>query len=220
MNKTINIWILLLLLLLLPFGLAVGFNIDYTLFGWDIQGEELAGKQYIFNLGSGLILVLGVFKTVNRWLGMSMLYQKNKFRYSNAIASARIKRVLLYGIIEIVFLSIFSAFFFVLTTDTWVISAALLIILLEHLLHMILGYWIGLFRYGITKKAFVAVDRASSVIYFNGLRRISKHQDTIYFDYSNNLVLHIPTNLFEDEGEFLLNLKSVINTDKVFIEGF
>ena len=77
-----------------------------------------------------------------------------------------------------------------------------------------------MYRIGLTKKALVAVDRESRVIFFSGLRKVSKHQQTLYFEYSNELVLHMPMNMIPDEEVFMKELRQVVNPNKVFFEGF
>jgi hypothetical protein len=57
------------------------------------------------------------------------------------------------------------------------------------------------------------------LIYFTGLRKITVHQQTIYFDYIENLQLRFPTNCIEENklSGFFEKLETVIDKDRVFM---
>ena len=72
---------------------------------------------------------------------------------------------------------------------------------------------------GITSKAVVAADRDVSVLYFSGLRKVSIHQQSIYFDYIKGLQLSFPIDCMEkDQHDVFFNvLEEQVDTEKVFI---
>ena len=61
-------------------------------------------------------------------------------------------------------------------------------------------------------------DREIILIYFTGLRKVAIHQQTVYFDYINNLQLTFPLDCIEEENkqEFFEGLHKVIDKDRVF----
>ena len=73
------------------------------------------------------------------------------------------------------------------------------------------------FRVGISSKAIIVGDREVVVIYFEGLRKVSVDQQTIYFDYIKDLQLSFPTNciLDENKAEALEVLQNSLDKDKV-----
>ena len=72
---------------------------------------------------------------------------------------------------------------------------------------------------GITSKAVVVADRDVSVLYFSGLRKVSIHQQSIYFDYIKGLQLSFPIDCMEkDQHDVFFNvLEEQLDTDKVFV---
>jgi len=75
------------------------------------------------------------------------------------------------------------------------------------------------YRVGLSSKAILIADREIILIYFTGLRKITLHQQTIYFDYIENLQLTFPTNCIEDKNlsRFFEKLEEVIDKDRVFM---
>ncbi|MDG0973662.1 MAG: hypothetical protein P8O07_05835 [Crocinitomicaceae bacterium] len=220
MNRLANSWLLLIAIIIFPFAFAIGYNIDYSLFGLQIQGEEFEHKELIFGIAAGAVFLFGALKATRRWMGLRIVAQKNKFIYSDIISADRKRRISLYGILEIIFLLLFAGYYATLSAYTVYVGLVYLIIASEHIVHLSLGLGKNLYRIGLTKKALVAVDRESRVIFFSGLRKVSKHQQTLYFEYSNELVMHIPINMIPDQETFMKELRQVVNPDKVFFEGF
>jgi hypothetical protein len=73
------------------------------------------------------------------------------------------------------------------------------------------------FRVGLSSKAILAVDREVILLYMEGLRQVSISQQTIYFDYINELQLSFPTDCINESErtDFFENLKQSVNQDKV-----
>jgi len=79
------------------------------------------------------------------------------------------------------------------------------------------------FRVGITHKAVVVADREVRLLFFSGLRRVETHQQTVYFEYIEDLQLSFPINCIPEGkyGEFKTVLEERVNRDRVFFsEGF
>jgi hypothetical protein len=56
------------------------------------------------------------------------------------------------------------------------------------------------------------------VLYFSGLRRVEIHQQTVYFEYIEDLQLFFPVNAIDkkDFSSFRNALEDKLNRDKVF----
>lgn len=220
MNRFANIWLLIIAIGSFPFAVALGTNEDFSIFGWRIEGQEFEHGNIIFSVLSGLVFLLGVFKASRRWSAIRVLSQKKKFQFITPIRRERQSRLVLYTVLELVFISIFALFFLRAAEASVFLGLAYAIIGFEHLLHLIIGISGKLFAVGITKKAVVAVDREARVMYLSGLLKVSKHQQSLYFEYVKDLVLHMPLNMLSDEDEFIIELKKVAPPEKVFYSGF
>ena len=222
MNRIFNIWILIITVLTFPVAIAVGNNLDFSLFGLEIQGEEFEYKEVVFTVSAGLIFLLSVIRSSKKWLGMRVVEQVDRFKFSTPISDNRKKRVLLYNLIEIVFFLIFSAGLLYFSTAALYVSLVFVIVAADSLINTFMGISGGRYRIGVTSKAIAMADRETKAIYFKGLKKISHHQQTLYFEYVNGLVLHFPTNLIpEDKWEiFVSTLKDQVSPEKVYYTGF
>ncbi|MDX1650946.1 MAG: hypothetical protein R3277_00525 [Brumimicrobium sp.] len=223
MNRFYNIWIFVFTFLTFPFAVAVGLNMDFTLLGIRIPGEEFAYKDLFFGIVSGIILVLSLLRSSKKWMGIRIINQSDKFRFTSKISSERKSRVVLYNLIEALF-SLLIGFTFLYMLPSSVIYLPLVYFLMgaDFLINTLVGVSWDNYGIGLTKKAIVAVDRDAKVIYLKGLKCISKHQDTLYFEYKNGLILHFPTNLIpaQKEDAFIEVLKNIADPDKVYYSGF
>lgn len=222
MNRFFNIWFVVIVLLNLPVALAVGLNQDFHVLGYRIPGEEFEYKHIYFGVSAGLVFLLGALKASKKWVGLHIVRQLQRFQFSTQISVARLKRVLLYNTIEIIFLSLFGALFYSLATDAQYLGLVFFILALEHFVNTLLGVNGKMYRVGMTKKAIIRVDREVTLIYFNGLQKISQHQSTLYFEYTNDLVLHMPLDVIPEaeKAHFYSVLKSHVDPNKVFYSGF
>lgn len=59
MNRLANSWLLLTAIFIFPFAFAVGYNIDYSLFGLQIQGVEFEYKELVFGIAAGMAFLFG-----------------------------------------------------------------------------------------------------------------------------------------------------------------
>lgn len=222
MNRAFNIWILIITVLTFPIAIAVGKNLDFSLFGVSIQGEEFIYKELVFSISAGLIFLLGAIRSSKKWLGMRVVQQVKRFKFSTPVSEQRKKRVLLYNTIEIIFYFVFAAGLIYFSMSALFVALVFIILALDSLINTILGIKGKRYRLGLTKKAVVMADRETKAIYFNGLKKISKHQQTVYFEYVNGLVLHFPTNLLPDDewSNFASSLKEQVSPEKVYYTGF
>ncbi|PHR50033.1 MAG: hypothetical protein COA32_02555 [Fluviicola sp.] len=222
MNKFFNIWTLIFTILTIPFVFAVGWNIDFSFFGLNVPGEEFEYADLSFNISAGIIFILGVLKASKKWAGINITRQKKRFVFLSNISRSRLKRVILYNILEMSFHLIFAFFFIVVMETAVFVGLVFVLLFLENLINTLFGVLKQTYSIGITSKAIIFVDRDVKAIYFKGLKKISKHQQTIYFEYVNDLVLHVPTNLIpqEREDEFLETLQRIVDPNKVFYTGF
>jgi hypothetical protein len=112
---------------------------------------------------------------------------------------------------------------YTVTPQALPISAVYLILGLDHLLFEIYGTSRNKFRVGITKNAIVVADRDVKIIYFSGLRRVSTHQQSLFFDYIKELQIAIPIDTIaaENRASFRETVEQIVDRDKVFFsEGF
>ncbi len=75
------------------------------------------------------------------------------------------------------------------------------------------------FRVGVTTKAVIMADRDVQLVYFSGLRKVSIHQDSLYFDYIKDLQLFFPLDSIDpqDRDSFFDSLSDQLDKDKVFV---
>ncbi len=222
MNRVFNIWILIFTVLTFPVAIAVGNNLDFSLFGLKIRGEEFEYTEIVFTVSAGIIFLLSALRSSKKWLGMRVVQQVERFKFNSTIHEKRKNRVLLYNIIEIIFFLIFAAGLLYFTTSALYVVLVFVIVSIDSIINTVLGIVAKRYRIGITSKAIVMADRETKAIYFKGLKKISKHQQTLYFEYVNGLVLHFPTNLLPDDewDNFVTTLQSQVSTDKVYYTGF
>ena len=222
MNRFFNSWILLFTILVFPFALAVGLNEDFEFIGLKIQGEEFEYKTIVFSSVAGVLFLLGAVKATKKWLGIRVIKQTKRFKFTCELSQERKKRVLVYNGIEIVFLLLFTGLFGYLSADTLVLALVYFALALEHFLASFVGVTKNKYGVGVSTKALIRVDREVNVVYFKGLQKVTKHQDTLYFDYVNGLTLHIPLNVIpkNKEDEFYTTLRTYVDPNKVYYSGF
>lgn len=222
MNKFFNSWILFLCIITFPFALAVGMNEDYYFFGLRIPGEEFQYAEIFFSVVSGLVLVLGGLKATRKWMGLNLVRQRDKMSFSTFISDSRMKRLLLYTGIEVFFFMALGLFYSLFVKETQLLGIVLLLLSFEHFLHLSIGLSKRYYRLGITSKAIVQADREVNVVYFKGLKQITKQQQTLFFEYTNDLVLEIPLDAIPElkQMRFIRMLQRKVNPNKVFFSGF
>lgn len=216
MNRFINALLLFILLPTLLVTIFVGFDLPIEFLR--VSGNDLPYKSEIF-LGLGLlILVINIRRSIRRWMGLHIVNNTAKFKWNIPMSSERKKRVLTYLILEIaVFLSI-SIALYVITPEAWLPSIGFAFAVVDNIIFAIIGGTGERYRIGLSSKALIAGDRDVNVLYFNGLRTVTIHQESIYFDYIKGLQLYFPIDCIPADRleEFMATLESSVNNDKVF----
>ncbi len=214
MNSFINLLLLVVTLPTMLMSIFVGFDLPVEFLG--VSGARIPYRFYVF-LGLGMVLlIIGLWRVVRRWMGIRMTKQIKKFKWNQAISNSRKQRVITYTLLEsLVFLSLAYGYYY-LTTDAWFPALAMLFLSIESLLFLLLNAKSN-FRIGLTSKAILASDREIILIYLKGLRQVSISQQTVYFDYIENLQLSFPTDCIPEENrtEFFELLKGQLDNNRV-----
>ncbi len=198
------------------FSVFVGFDLPVDFL--HTTGNRLPyGKEIYLGLGL-IILIIGLRRSIRRWMGVSMVKQQGKFAWNQAISTERKKRVFVYnGLEALVFVSLVFAHLFLSSKAIFVVIAygflaidAIIFVLMNQ----------NSFRVGLSSKAILVADREVILIYLNGLRKVSVSQQTIYFDYTNDLQLYFPLDCLEESqrSSFFNCLEAQIDRNKVLFQ--
>jgi hypothetical protein len=179
MNSFINLLLLAISLPTLLLSVFVGFDLPIDFL--HTTGKRLPFRMEIYLVLGLLLLIIGLRRSIRRWMGVSMVKQQTKFIWNQPISTERKKRVFVYNSLEaLVFLSLMLAHLF-LSQVAFFVVAAYLILALDAVLFLLING--KEFRVGLSSKAILVADREIVLIYLNGLRKVSVSQQTIYFDY-------------------------------------
>ncbi len=209
---------MLLGLLLIPtmaLTIFVGFDLPIEMF--KISGNNLPYKDYIF-LGMGmLILIVIIRRSIRRWMGMRIVNQVKKFKWNAEVSKERKSRIRVYLLLEALVMTFIGIALYEVCETALPPGIAFLIGALDNIIFAIAGRN-GRYRVGISSKAVIVADREVILLYFTGLRKISAHQQTTYFDYIKGLQLSFPTDCVpeKDREEFLHVLEAQIDPNRVF----
>lgn len=216
MNRFINAFLLFLYIPTLLVTIFVGFDLPIQILR--VPGIELPYKEYIF-LGLGIfILLINVRRSVRRWMGLRIVSKIDGFKWNSAVSQSRKSRVFTYLVLEAVIMATAGAALYIISEEAWMPAIALILPAIDNLAFLIIGSNRNAFRVGLSSKALIVADREVTLLYFTGLRKVSIHQQTIYFDYIKELQLSFPLDCIQEEmkEEFFNKLKEQVNTDKVF----
>jgi len=214
MNSFINILLLLVSMMTLFFSVFVRFDLPLEMF--KTTASQLPFRFEIF-LGLGLMLMMiSARRTIRRWVAIRMVIQTKKFKWSGKISGERRQRVIVYTILESVIIGLIGLSFIILTSEAWFPATIMLFFGIEGSIYLLINSKNN-FRVGLSSKAILAVDREVILLYMEGLRQVSISQQTIYFDYINELQLSFPTDCIDESErkDFFENLKQSVNQDKV-----
>ena len=216
MNKSINIFLVLSIIPAIAFSIVVGFDISIEFLR--TSGKFIPYQKTIFASFAALFFLMGIRRTSKRWSGIRMVNQITKFQWNEPIDRQRVTQANLYLIIEAVIHFMVSLVFLVLTPKSIWISCVFFALGFDHLIFCILGNVKKLWRVGVTNKAVVVADRDFKVLYFSGLRKVSVHQQSIFFDYIKDLQLSFPIQSIKPENRqsFVAKLEEKVNREKVF----
>lgn len=217
MNRSINILLVFFSFPAFAFIICVAFDIHFL----NIPIAELPFKFHIFIGVATLLLLLIIRRSVSRWVGVAMTRKPERFLWSTPVSAERKKQVSLFLVMEAM-IALFSMItVLLLTIEAWPIAVVYGIMVLDQFAFLLIAQrW---FRVGITHKAVVIADREVRLLFFSGLRRIETHQQTLYFEYIEDLQLFFPVNCIPEGkyGEFRAALEERVNRDRVFFsEGF
>lgn len=198
MNSFINLLLLVVTIPTMLVTIFVGFDLPIDFL--HTTGARLPQKFYVFLVLGLLLLVISLRRSIRRWMGIRMTNQTAKFKWNQVISSDRKKRVVTYTLIEAAVMVSLHIGYHKLSADAWLPAYVMLFFALESILFLIVCTK-NKFRVGVTSKAILVADREVMLIYFKGLRQVSISQQTIYFDYIQELQLSFPTDCVEQEDE-------------------
>lgn len=216
MNSFINLLLLVISLPTLLLSVFVGFDLPIDFF--HTTGKRLPFTQEVYLVLGLLMLIIGLRRSVRRWMGVSMVKQQQKFVWNQTISSDRKRRVFVYNCLEaLVFLSLVVAHLF-LTQKASFVAFSYGVLALDSLLFLVVNK--NAFRVGLSSKAILVADREVILIYLNGLRKVSVSQQTIYFDYIEDLQLSFPLDCIEQthKDAFFSSLEAQIDRNKVLFQ--
>ena len=214
MNSFVNAILLTLTFPLIMLTIIVGFDLPVEML--KTSGKNLSFADEIFWLLATLMGLIAFRRSIKRWMGMKIVNATERFIINFEVSTARKNRVVVYNLIESCIMLSLGLSIYNLTTHALVPTIVLLSFSFDNLLFLAIGYK-NRFRIGLSSKALIVSDREVTVIYFEGLRKISIEQQTIYFDYIKDLQLSFPTNCLRDEDKELIfnGLNDIVDKDKV-----
>jgi hypothetical protein len=214
MNSFVNAILLALTFPLIMLTIIVGFDLPVEIL--KTSGKNLSFADEIFWLLATLMGLIAFRRSLKRWMGMKIVNTTERFIINFEVSTARKNRVVVYNLIESCIMLSLGLSIYNLTTHALVPTIVLLSFSFDNLLFLAIGYK-NRFRIGLSSKALIVSDREVTVIYFEGLRKISVEQQTIYFDYIKDLQLSFPTNCLRDEDKELIfnGLNDIVDKDKV-----
>ena len=216
MNKFINLLLLFIGFPTMFLAIIVGFDIPLTFI--NTYGGEMPYRFEIF-LGLGLLLlIINLRRSIRRWMGIFLVNKSEKFVWSATMSKARIQRANVYSFLEGLIMFIFGYGLFTVTNDAWMPFVGLAFGTVDNIVFSVYGTVKNKFKVGLTSKALMVADRDVILIYFNGLRSVSRQQQSIYFDFIKDLQLSFPVDCIkeEDQAIFFKELKANFNPDKVY----
>ncbi len=216
MNKFINILLLLISFPTLVIAIFVGYDLPIEFL--KTSGASLPFKFQIF-LSLGIIYyIIIVRRSVRRWMGVAMVSKTAKFKWNVSMGEDRRKQVFLYQWLESLIMCSGGISLYYVCPDAIAPASALWVGSLDNLIFMILGQTKKLYRIGLTSKAVVVADREVKVLYLSGLRKVTIHQQTVFFDYIKDLQMTFSLTCIpkEDQVDFKNTLESLVDRDRVF----
>jgi hypothetical protein len=217
MNKFINAVLLFVLFPTMLLTIFVGFDIPLDFI--HSTGNNFPFKFEIFT-GLGLfILILNVRRSIRRWMGMRLVNQTAKFKWNQPMSQERKKRVIVYSLLEALVMLFLAITLYQVSDQAWLPAIGYAFCTVDNIVFLIVGTRKNRFRTGITSKAYIAADRDVNLVYFTGLRRVTIHQQSLFFDYIKDLQLSVPIDCIKEEelDHFFEVLEGQLDKDKVFI---
>ena len=216
MNKFINLLLGFFAFPTMAVAIYVGFDLPLTFI--NTTGSEMPFRKEIF-LTLGLILmIINLRRSIRRWMGMNIVSKKDKFKWSSAVSAERIKRINVYQFIEGLVMFTFGYALYKVTPEAWLAALAFVVAAADNLIFSIYGTSQKKFGVGLSSKALIVADRDVIIIYLKGLRKVSQHQQSIYFDFIKDLQYSFPLDCIptEKQQDFFTALEETVDKDKVF----
>lgn len=214
MNSFINILLLIVTFPTMLLCIFIGFDLPIEFLRTTARTMPYASEIL---LGFGvLLLIISLRRSIRRWMGVRMTNQIKKFKWNSEISKSRKQRVFVYTLIEASVLLSLAIGYYYLTPFAWFPALVMLIFSLDSIFFLLICKR-KLFRIGMSSKAILVADREVILIYFAGLRQVSISQQTVYFDYKNDLQLSFPTDCLQNDekNDFFENLSSLLDKNKV-----
>jgi hypothetical protein len=214
-NSFINILTLVLTFPLLALAIFSGYDIPIDSLG--LTGSEISYQNEMFLALGICIFLIQIRRSSRRWMALNLVNKVDRFQWNETVSQSRKRRVITYNFIEAVVMISLGIGLLLCTTRTIVPASVFFLFSLDSIIFSLYGK--DKFRVGLSTKAIFIADREIILIYFTGLRQITVHQQTIYFDYIENLQLAFPTNCVEESklSGFFEKLETVIDKDRVFM---
>ncbi|MCH2224768.1 MAG: hypothetical protein MK066_08375 [Crocinitomicaceae bacterium] len=215
MNRSINILLMVVIFPTMLLTIIVGFDLPLDVL--KTTGEQLQYKEEIFLGFATLLGLLVIRRSIRRWMGMRIVGKTQRFKWSQVVSKQRKMRVQTYLFLEGLVMGLVAFALYQVTEQAFAPALALLIGVVDTIIFAIVGSN-NRYRVGLSSKALIVADREVTLLYFTGLRKISLHQQTIYFDYVKDLQLSFPVNCVPEESreEFFQKLEEQVDTERVF----
>lgn len=215
MNSFINVLLLVVSAPTFLFTIFVGFDLPIEMLR--MQATEIPHLDYIFLGFSALLFVISLRRSIRRWSGLFLVNQRKKYIFNAEIKTERKKRVVVYTIIESVIMMYLAYIYTALTPLAAAPSFVMYIFAFEGMIFLSYGLLAHKFRIGITSKAVLVADREVRVLYFSGLRKISIEQQSVFFEYLENLQINFPVDCLDEENRnvFFNTLRAQVDENKV-----
>ena len=217
MNRFINALLIFVLFPTMAFTIFVGFDLPVEFL--KTSGSQLPYRFEIFLALGLLLLIINLRRSIRRWMGMRIVNQKSKFKWNAPMSRERIRRVWVYTLLESLVMFFIGMALYQVSHEAWMPAIAFWFGAADNIVFLIIGSMNKRFRAGITSKAVIVADRDVNLVYFSGLRRVTLHQDSIYFDYIKDLQLSFPVDCIDEKDKevFFETLEAQIDRNKVFV---
>lgn len=198
MNKVVNIFSGLVLVLYLAFIMMLIYDLSFSSF-------SLKGLPYqteICSLIALIVLLLGVLRIKRKWQGAKDMTRFKNFIFVRYISGSSLKLALLYTVAETIFMALTILILLRMSTLALPLVLPMMVTLLflfvESTYFAIKIYRGGdAFRVGINKKAVAYFNREMHILYFVGLKKIELHQDMVNFQYKEDLNIFLPLEILD-----------------------
>ena len=216
MNKFINILLMLISFPTMVITIFVGYDLPIEFLR--TSGAQLPFRFEILLSFGILFYMIIVRRSVRRWMGVKMVSKVDMFKWNEAMGNGRKKQVYLYQSLEAALMTFAGLSLYSISHEAIVPASAMLFGALDNMVFLFMGQQKNIYRIGLTSKAVIGADRDVKVLYFTGLRKVTIHQQTVFFDYIKDLQMTFPLNCIDlkDRTAFKNTLEAQLDRDKVF----